>query len=316
MEIKIGTRGSKLAMVQAEQVAEALNNAGHTTKLVAIETKGDKILDVSLHKIGSKGVFTEELEDMLRSGEIDIAVHSAKDLPSKMPAELELIAFGKREDANDVLISSNQELKLESDTMTIGTSSTRRVAMLRRFFPQHRIVDMRGNLLTRMEKLNSGHCHAMILAYAGVKRLGLTQHICQQIAKDIFVPAVGQGSVAIQAKSNQTVLKQIVATAFHDESTGLEIEMERAFLFNMDGGCSVPVFGHAQFHLKQITMSGGIISLDGQQMVSKTITTMMPKKLEEKKEKVLETGALLANMVLQDGGKSILTEIKSQLNLN
>ncbi len=316
MDITIGTRGSKLALFQAELVAQSLNASGHSTKLNIIETKGDKILNVSIHKIGSKGVFTEELEEMLRHGEIDIAVHSAKDLPSKLPPDLELIAFGKRENACDVLVSFNPDLKLESKPFVIGTSSTRRVAMLKRLFPQHTIVDMRGNLITRMDKLKNGRCNAMILAYAGIKRLGLGAQICQQLSKEVFVPAVGQGSIAIQAKSNSNELKQVVFTAFHDEKTGIEIEMERAFLSTLDGGCSVPVFGHAELNQKQITMTGGIVSLDGQQFISKILTAMLPKKREEQKEKVQECGRLLANMVLEAGGKEILTEIKSQLNSN
>lgn len=315
-EIRIGTRNSKLAIYQAELVAESLQQSGFQTKLVPIETKGDKILDVSLHKIGSKGVFTEELEHMLRQKEVDIAVHSAKDLPSRMPGDLSLIAFGEREKACDVLVSLEAGISLEGKAMIIGTSSTRRVAMLKRLFPQHQIVDMRGNLLTRLEKLKSGTCHAMILAFAGVHRLGLGQHICQQIPTDVFVPAVGQGSIAIQALKANAELAKAVEQSFHHKPTGIEIETERAFLATMDGGCSVPVFGHAKLQNNQLSVSGGIVSLDGSRFVKKTVSTMLSLKRTNNLEKCIETGTMLARMVLNDGGQEILTEIKSQLNNN
>jgi hydroxymethylbilane synthase len=201
--IKLGTRGSKLALWQAYFVKETLEAGGLPVEIVIIETKGDQILDRSLSKIGSKGVFTEELEEKLLSGEIHIAQHSAKDLQSDLGENFEIIAFSEREKVNDVLISFDKSLTLESgQPFVVGTSSTRRVAMLKHFYPHIKTVDMRGNLQTRMGKLESGVCDALLLAFAGVHRMGYEEHIAQLITTDTFTPAVGQGSVAIECAVN------------------------------------------------------------------------------------------------------------------
>src|SRR5687768_6275797 len=170
--IRIGTRGSKLALWQANHVAELIKPSGFRTEIIPIETKGDKILNVSIAKIGSKGVFTEEIEEKLLEGNIDIAVHSAKDLSSYIPDELELLAFTERETVNDVVISTDKKFKLENEGITIGTSSTRRVAFVKHFYPKANTVSIRGNLQTRIAKLQGGDCDALILAYAGVHRMG------------------------------------------------------------------------------------------------------------------------------------------------
>jgi hydroxymethylbilane synthase len=189
--IKLGTRGSKLALWQAYFVKETLEAGGLPVEIVIIETKGDQILDRSLSKIGSKGVFTEELEEKLLSGEIHIAQHSAKDLQSDLGENFEIIAFSEREKVNDVLISFDKSLTLESgQPFVVGTSSTRRVAMLKHFYPHIKTVDMRGNLQTRMGKLESGVCDALLLAFAGVHRMGYEEHIAQLITTDTFTPAV------------------------------------------------------------------------------------------------------------------------------
>src|SRR5687767_2787067 len=164
--IRIGTRASKLALWQAEYIAELIKPSGYRTELVPMETKGDKILNVSIAKIGSKGVFTEEIEAMLLEGSIDIAVHSAKDLSSTLDDALELIAFTAREPVNDVLVSHRRGIDLAHDKLRIGTSATRRVAFLKHFYPQMTPVAIRGNLQTRMSKLDSGECDALLLAYA------------------------------------------------------------------------------------------------------------------------------------------------------
>ena len=198
MRIKIGTRKSKLALWQAHHVAGLLENAGVETELVTMETKGDKVLDVSISKIGSKGVFTEELEEKLAQGEVDIAVHSAKDMQSRLPEGFEIIAFSEREKVNDVLVS-DREVQLTDSTLTIGTSSTRRVAMLRHYYRHIRVVDMRGNLQTRIQKMKDGACDALLLAYAGVHRMGYDDMIRQSISIAEFTPAVGQGCMAIES---------------------------------------------------------------------------------------------------------------------
>ena len=195
---RIGTRGSKLALWQAEHVANLIKPSGYGTEIVPIETKGDKILNVSIAKIGSKGVFTEEIEEKLLDGSIDIAVHSAKDLSSELNDELELVAFTERELANDVLISPNKNIGLKNSDIKVGTSSTRRVAFLKHFYPAITPVNIRGNLQTRLSKLQNGECDALLLAYAGVHRMGYDNLIVEKIETNYFVPSVGQGSIAIE----------------------------------------------------------------------------------------------------------------------
>jgi hydroxymethylbilane synthase len=200
MKIKIGTRSSKLALWQAYYIQDLLKAAEVDSELVLIETKGDQILDRSLAKIGSKGVFTQELEDQLRAGTIDIAVHSAKDLQSSLPDDLSIIAFTERERVNDVLVSHDKSLSLTGGReFVVGTSSTRRVAMLKHFCPHITTVDMRGNLQTRLRKLEEGQCDALLLAYAGVHRMEYDDLIAEYLPTHDFTPAVGQGSVAIEA---------------------------------------------------------------------------------------------------------------------
>src|SRR5690554_1954659 len=201
--INIGTRRSKLALWQAYYVQDLLKKAGMDTNIVEIETKGDKILDVSIAKIGSKGVFTEELEEQLRNGDIDIAVHSAKDMQSELPAGFEIIAFTVREQINDVVVSRDKNLRLadSSRSITVGSSSVRRRAMLKAYYPHIKVVEMRGNLQTRIRKMDAGDCDAILLAYAGVHRMGYNDLIAEVLPEDQFIPPVGQGSVAIEVSA-------------------------------------------------------------------------------------------------------------------
>lgn len=306
MIIKIGTRSSKLAMWQAEWVRDCIGVDGVKTEIVPFETKGDKILDRSLSKIGSKGVFTEELEEALRAGDIDIAVHSAKDVPSILPDDLPLIAFGERENPADVLVSYNKDISLE-DEITIGTSSTRRVAFLKHYYPKVKIVDMRGNLQTRFQKMKDGACDAMLLAYAGVHRSELDEHIVEILDVKKFVPPVGQGAVAIQVSIDKISLSklEVVQDTVNDEETAFKVEAERAFLAVLEGGCSIPSFAHATCQGMSLTMTGGLVSLDGAKKIEKTV-----------KGDLLqgdEIGERLAKQILKNGGKEILEEIKKAL---
>src|SRR6476620_10103007 len=200
--IRIGTRGSKLALWQAYHVEEMLQAAGLQTEIVIITTKGDKILDRSLAKIGSKGVFTEELEDSLRDGSIDLAVHSAKDVQSVLSDDLELLAFMERENPADVVLSFDPEFSLDRENIVVGTSSTRRKALLKRFYPHAKTVEARGNLQTRLQKLEEKQFDGMLLAYAGVHRMDYLKWVTQTLSLDKFIPAVGQGSVAIESAKN------------------------------------------------------------------------------------------------------------------
>ncbi|SDM60337.1 hydroxymethylbilane synthase [Siphonobacter aquaeclarae] len=307
MKIRIGSRGSRLALWQAEYVAEQLRHGGLDPEIVIIETRGDKILDRSLSKIGSKGVFTEELEEQLRSGEIDIAQHSAKDLQSSLAEDLEIIAFTPREAVNDVLFSLNPELSLESgEPFVIGTSSTRRVATLKRYYPHIQVVDMRGNLQTRLQKLQNGACDALLLAYAGVHRMGYEEFIAEHLSTDIFTPAVGQGSVAIEcAASLDPVKKARVRELLNDPVTEQCIRAERTFLAVLQGGCSVPVFGLATPHGDRIALTAGIISLDGKQELRRTEINDAGKASDMAQQ--------LAERLLRQGAAEILREIRSAL---
>jgi hydroxymethylbilane synthase len=306
--IKIGTRGSKLALWQAYYVEQKLLEQGAETEIVIIETKGDKILDRALSKIGSKGVFTEELEEQLRDGSIDIAVHSAKDLQSELDTDFEIIAFTEREQVNDVLVSFDKNLSLSNNTsFVIGTSSTRRVAMLKAYYPHIQVVDMRGNLQTRLRKLEEGHCDALLLAYAGVHRMEYDDLIVENLPLDTFTPAVGQGSVAIEASINLEISKKkLIQNALSDTSTVHCLIAERAFLKKLQGGCSIPVFGNCTIEDDTLTLTGGIISLDGKKIIRQSIQSSV--------SQAINLGENLADRVLELGGSEILKEIRAELN--
>ncbi|WP_186756063.1 hydroxymethylbilane synthase [Echinicola salinicaeni] len=307
--IKIGTRGSKLALFQAYHIADLLKAQGLQAEIVTIETKGDKILDVSISKIGSKGVFTEELEDQLASGEVDIAVHSAKDMPSSLPEGFELISFTEREKVNDIILSHKGDIDYTNPNkpLLLGTSSTRRVATLKHFYPHIKTVEVRGNLQTRIKKMESGVCDALLLAYAGAHRMGYDELIRHELSLEEFTPAVGQGSIAVEAYEKlDSELKQLIIKATHDEETGYRLRAERSYLKILEGGCSIPVFCLAEFENGVLKLNGGIISLDGQERIQHDITGPA--------EQAEDLGKELAEKVLQSGGDRILAEIKNTLN--
>lgn len=306
--IKIGTRGSKLALWQAFYIKGILDKAGLESEILPIETKGDKNLNVPFSEIGTKGVFTEELEEKLKSGEIDIAVHSAKDMQSELPEGLELIAYTKRENPSDVLVSLDKSFSLDKPGVKlIGTSSTRRRAILKHYYPETEVTDARGNLQTRFKKLEDGQFQAMILAYAGVHRMELDEYIVQHLPLHIFTPAVGQGSIAIEAAKNLSSEKRNKLRALlNDQETEFSLLAERSFLRKMEGGCSIPSFGLAILENGKLIMTGGVISLDGKEIVrEKTIGSP---------ENAVEVGLTLANQVLKGGGDKILAEIKKHKN--
>jgi hydroxymethylbilane synthase len=309
MIIKIGTRKSMLAMWQANHVKDELSKHGIEVELMPIETKGDKVLDVSISKIGSKGVFTEELELMLENGEVDIAIHSAKDLPSELPSQFEILAFSSRVMENDVLISHNKALQLKEgqSTFIIGTSSTRRIATLAHYYPNVETVDMRGNLQTRIKKMEDGHCDALLLAYAGVARMEYKDLINQELSLDIFTPAVGQGSLAVEiASSLPEDKKSKVREILNDPVAEKKLLAERAYLRKLKGGCSIPAFANAQIENDKIVLQAGIFSLNGKEVVKKTARGSLddPESLGKK----------LGEDILGDGGAEILAQINKELN--
>ncbi|MEP2023353.1 MAG: hydroxymethylbilane synthase [Reichenbachiella sp.] len=302
MKIKIGTRGSKLALWQAYHVQNLLKQQSVDSEIVTIETKGDKILDVTIAKIGSKGVFTEEIEEQLRDGRIDIAVHSAKDMQSTLPDGFEIIAFGEREKSHDVLVSHNS-IDLAQKNLVLGTSSTRRLAFLQKYYPGVKTVPVRGNLQTRIQKMKEGACDALWLAYAGAHRMEFDDMIVHEFDPEKFIPAVGQGSIAIEVfHSLDEEKKTKVRNAVNHEISEKCLLAERSFLKKMNGGCSIPVFGLANIENDVLTLKGGIISLDGQTIIEKTCCSTT--------NAALKVGETLGEYVLENGGQKILEDIR------
>ncbi|BHH85120.1 hydroxymethylbilane synthase [Desulforhopalus sp. 52FAK] len=307
--ITIGTRKSKLAMWQTETVAGFLNDAGHETRINSMETIGDKVLDRSIAKIGSKGVFTVELEEQLANGTTDIAVHSAKDMQSILPEGFELIAFTEREKVNDVLVSNSKDIDITdaSKPLVIGTSSVRRRAFLRNYYPHVKIVEMRGNLQTRIGKMENGDCDALMLAYAGVKRMGYEAMIVNEFDAAEFTPPVGQGCIAIEVASSLAPEKmQQVRDCLNNKKSEICLLAERAFLKKLEGGCSIPAFGYATLSDdgKEISLTAGLANLDGSIILRKTEigSADNPEAL----------GMSVGDYVLQNNGKEMLLEIRRQ----
>lgn len=292
-------------MWQTETVARKLNEAGMPTRINAMETIGDKVLDTSIAKIGSKGVFTAELEEQLASGVTDIAVHSAKDLQSQLPEGFVLIAFTEREKVNDVLLSHDRTVDIAETgrPLVVGTSSVRRRAFLRHFYPHVQIVEMRGNLQTRLRKMEEGACDALMLAYAGVKRMGYDNLIVREFDEREFVPPVGQGCIAIEAAATLDggKMRQIRACLNNPDSETCLLA-ERAFLKKLEGGCSIPAFGHAFLEGGEIVLTAGLASLDGATILRTTERgpAQHPAVLGEK----------AGEYILASGGREMLSEIR------
>ncbi|ODS43017.1 MAG: hydroxymethylbilane synthase [Candidatus Altiarchaeales archaeon IMC4] len=306
--IKIGSRKSKLAMWQTETVAQSLYEQGIETTISSMETKGDKILDVSIAKIGSKGVFTEELEEQLLAGVTDIAVHSAKDMQSILPDGFELIAFTAREKVNDVLLALDTSLNLDDPTrkIRIGTSSVRRIALLKHYYPHIQTVEMRGNLQTRIQKLRDGACDALMLAYAGVKRMGYEEMIVTIFPEDQFVPPVGQGCIAIESATGLDADKKSrVRQCLNDRDSEACLLAERAYLRTLEGGCSIPAFGLAVLNGETLTLTVGLASLDGNTILKKT--EQAPRQDAER------LGERLGQYILENGGREMLAEIRRHI---
>ncbi|QNF33451.1 hydroxymethylbilane synthase [Adhaeribacter swui] len=301
--IRIATRGSRLALWQTHHVAEKLRAANFNVEIEIIQTKGDLVLDRSLDKIGAKGVFTEELEESLRNGTVDIAVHSAKDLQSTLPDDLEILAFMEREKVNDVVISFDSSFTLDREQIVIGTSSTRRRALFKRYYPDIITAECRGNLQTRLQKLKDGQYDAILLAYAGVHRMQYSHLITEVLPEDKFVPAAGQGSIAIECAKNLPLSKKLaLRNCLDHEPTHICLTAERAFLRTMEGGCSIPSFALATLHGAHLEITGGIVSLNGQQMINDT--------LQAPPHEADALGTKLAQNILGMGGIEILDSIK------
>jgi len=303
--ITIGTRGSQLALWQANWVKEAVNrhDPALTVKLVIIKTKGDKILDVPLAKVGGKGLFVKEIEEALLEGRIDLAVHSMKDMPAHIPAGLCIGAIPEREEPRDVLITrSGLPLDRLDQGALIGTSSLRRSAQLLRFRPDIRIVPLRGNLDTRLKKLESEALDAIVLAAAGVRRLGLADRITQVLDESIMLPAVGQGALCIEIRKNDSRISPVVA-ALDDLPTRQVVMGERMFLNRLEGGCQVPIAGHGHIDENGYTLTGLVCDVDGSHQVKQSQTGP-----EAQSEQI---GLQLAETLLAMGAGEILERLNA-----
>ncbi|OMH41165.1 hydroxymethylbilane synthase [Desulfurobacterium indicum] len=307
MKIRIGTRKSKLALWQSEWVKAQIQKKYPEieVELVKIVTKGDKILDAPLAKIGDKGLFTKEIEDAMLKGEVDIAVHSLKDVPSILPEGLKLLAFSHREDPRDAFLSNGKfTFKTLPEGAKVGTSSLRRKAQLKRLRPDLKIEDLRGNVDTRIRKLKEGQYDAIILAAAGVKRLGFDAEIDEILSPDIMIPSVSQGILGIEGRENDLKIEKIVRDVINDENSELAAAVERAFLKTVEGGCQVPMGCYAEVKEKGIYVRAFIASLDGKTFLKEE--GLFPK------ENPRETGKKIAERLLNQGGKEILENLKEE----
>lgn len=305
-EIIIGTRDSALALWQTYWVMENLQrlNPQYTFKTVEMKTQGDKILDVALAKIGDKGLFTKELEVAMLDREIDLAVHSMKDLPTKLPDGLIIGAICEREEPGDVLISRDgKKLDELPQGARVGTSSLRRRAQLKKYRPDLQIEDLRGNLNTRMKKLESQNLDGIILAAAGVIRLGWADRITQRIPFEVSLPAVGQGSVGIEIRANEPEIEALVKTLEYKDSS-VAILAERAMLRKLEGGCQIPIGALGRVKGDQLTLEGVVASLDGKDLLRTSVTGSV--------DKPDEIGIELADKLLAMGADEILRCVRQE----
>jgi len=300
MNFKIGTRGSKLALTQTNYVADKLRRIMPETniEICVIKTSGDIMQDVSLLKIGGQGVFVKELEDALLSKKIDLAVHSMKDVPGETLDELMFAAILPREDMRDVLVSRDN-IKMESmpKGAKIGTGSQRRGAQIKAILPDVNIVPLRGNIETRLKKIETENLTGVILAAAGMKRMGLAEKITQFLPVEMMLPAVGQGALGLQIRKTDVELAKACA-ALNDVTTAAEVTAERSFLRTLGGGCRLPIAALGKLEGQRLSLEGMITAPDG--------STMIREKISGSREDAEELGEKLANIVLEKGGKKLL----------
>ena len=300
MNIKIGTRGSKLALTQANFVAEKIKKIMPETdiEISVIKTSGDIMQDISLLKIGGKGVFVKEIEDALLSNIIDLAVHSMKDVPTEIPAGLEFAAILQREDARDILASrDNRKIEQMPKGARIGTGSLRRSVQVLDILPDAVIVPLRGNLDTRLRKIETENLAGVIVAAAGMKRMGLIQRITQFLPVELMLPAVGQGALGLEVRTGDNELKKILAKINH-APTNTEIAAERAFLRYLGGGCRLPIAALGKLEGDKLSLEGLVASPQGSGIIRDKVKGTV--------FEAEELGKKLAEMILERGGKKFL----------
>lgn len=307
-KIRLGSRGSQLALWQANWVKSQLEKRYKNleVEIIKIKTTGDKILDVPLAKVGGKGLFVKEIEEALLRKEIDMAVHSMKDVPTDFPNGLHLAAITEREDPRDAFIISqkpkakSQKFKDLSYGATIGTSSLRRSSQLLNLRPDLKIVQLRGNLNTRLKKLDDGGFDAIILAAAGVKRLGWSERITEYLSPEVSLPAIGQGALGIETRTDDKEINELAAF-FDHPATSISVRAERAFLKKLEGGCQVPIAAYGEVKSTQLKLIGLVASIDGKKIIKDSITGHI--------DRTEAIGIALAERLLSMGAWDILKEV-------
>lgn len=302
-KITIATRGSALALWQANHIKELLQKKyeGLEVDLSIIKTKGDIILDVPLAKVGGKGLFVKEIEDALLNGSADLAVHSMKDVPMELPKGLVLGAIPEREDRNDVFLSDKyQSLDELPQNAVLGTSSLRRQAQILALRPDLEIKMLRGNVQTRINKMLAGEYDAIILAKAGIKRLGLSVPYQTALSAPDFLPACGQGALGIEIREDRKDIMDMIAFLNHEE-TKICVEAERSFLKALEGGCQVPIASFSKLEDGTLTLEGLVGEPDGSKIIRHT--------LQDKAENRILLGEKLARTILDKGAKEILERL-------
>ena len=303
MQFRIGTRSSKLALWQANWVKERIERQHPSAgcRLVKIRTKGDKIRDVALAKVGGKGLFVKEIEEALIAGRIDLAVHSMKDVPTKLPDLLHIAAITEREDPRDVMISDRwKRFDDLPKGARVGTSSLRRQAELLHVRPDLMMVDLRGNLDTRIGKLRTEDLDAVIVAASGVIRMGLQHRISEYLDYDLCLPPMGQGAFGLECRRADREINEVLKT-LHDPTASRTVRAERAFLELLEGGCQVPIGVYGELRQGALRLRGLIASLDGKVMIKDEVSG--------DPEEPESLGRKLAERLLHSGGAAILKEI-------
>ncbi|MEW4983570.1 MAG: hydroxymethylbilane synthase [Cycloclasticus sp.] len=301
--IRIATRKSPLALWQAEHVAKLLK-ASHPTlniELVKMITQGDKILDTPLAKIGGKGLFVKELEQGMLNGDAEIAVHSMKDVPAQLPDGLEISAILSREDPRDAFVSNTYSTIDDlPQGAIVGTSSLRRQCQLLSMRPDLQIQSLRGNVNTRLQKLDNGEYDAIILAAAGLIRLGFESRIKTALAVDTMLCAIGQGAIGVECREDDVATKALIK-CLHDDATATRVRAERAMNYTLEGGCQAPIAGHARINGDLLILDGLVAEPDG--------SVIITEQLEGPLEKAEEMGKTVANRLLAGGAKDILDKL-------
>lgn len=303
--LRIGTRGSLLAKWQAEFVRKQLfANSGMEAEVIIIKTSGDKLQMSPLSQIGGKGIFIKELEEALLEEAIDLAVHSVKDVPTDTPSRLMFPAVCRREDVRDCLVAANgATLGSLRRGARIGTGSLRRQAQLRHLRPDLDVRDLRGNVDTRLRKVESGEYEAVMLAKAGLDRLGWSARITEILSPEVFLPAVGQGAVAVECRVRDTEAAEVLV-GLDDAETRTAIIAERALLAALHGGCQVPLGAWARIERGELVMEACVCSIDGLQYVKQRATSVP--------EQAAELGGQMASLLMEAGAQSILEEVSRQ----